>query len=221
MTELTPGSRRKLLRHIREGYSVIELSKEMGLWRKTINKMIEHDVEIGDEFDFSANARKHRLQQKHQKKIDIAKDRSFQNQMSKMRIIDIRESSAVLSTGKDIIAHWAAIHCLKPIDLTGKSRNRYIVKVRQMAMYEMRRQLQYSFPMIGRMFGGRDHTTVLHAYGKMSEQFNRGPAQPIEPIAENVLKCLSDGKRALTIARDLGMPNSTVRTLVTAFERAA
>lgn len=49
-------------------------------------------------------------------------------------------------------------------DLKSPTRNRKIVKARQIAMYEIRRQRpDMSLPAIGRWFGGRDHTTALHS----------------------------------------------------------
>ena len=221
MTELTPGSRRKLLRHIREGFTVLELAKEMGLWRRTVNKLINDDIEIGDEFDFSHSARKARMRRKQQFKIDTAKDRITDNELRKMRILEIREATSSFKSGKDIMEHWAAIHDLKVADLTGSSRNSYISEVRQMAMYEIRRQLQYSLPQIGRMFGGRDHTTVLHAFNKICAKANNGPAQPLEPIAGTVLQKLANGGTAESIARSLGMKRQTVKTMVAAIGRAA
>ena len=53
-------------------------------------------------------------------------------------------------------------------DLTGKSRRRPLVIARQMAMYVTRELTDLSFPLIAREFGGRDHTTVMHAYDKIS-----------------------------------------------------
>lgn len=52
-------------------------------------------------------------------------------------------------------------------DLQGPSRRRPLVTARQIAMYVMRNQTDYSFPMIAREFGGRDHTTVIHAVQKI------------------------------------------------------
>ena len=53
-------------------------------------------------------------------------------------------------------------------DLTGKSRRRPLVITRQMAMYVTRQLTDLSFPVIAREFGGRDHTTVMHACDKIS-----------------------------------------------------
>jgi chromosomal replication initiator protein len=53
-------------------------------------------------------------------------------------------------------------------DLKGKSRRRPLVIARQMAMYVTRQLTDLSFPVIAREFGGRDHTTVMHACDKIS-----------------------------------------------------
>ncbi len=53
-------------------------------------------------------------------------------------------------------------------DLTGKSRRRPLVIARQIAMYVSRELTDLSFPMIAREFGGRDHTTVMHACDKIA-----------------------------------------------------
>ncbi len=53
-------------------------------------------------------------------------------------------------------------------ELVGKSRRRPLVSARQMAMYVARELTDLSFPLIAREFGGRDHTTVMHACDKIS-----------------------------------------------------
>jgi len=53
-------------------------------------------------------------------------------------------------------------------DLVGKSRSRPLVTARQISMYVFRQMTDFSYPAIGREFGGRDHTTVIHAVDKIS-----------------------------------------------------
>ena len=55
-------------------------------------------------------------------------------------------------------------------DLTGTSRSRNLVNARQIAMYLCRELTQLSLPRIGATFGGRDHTTVMHAERKIRSQ---------------------------------------------------
>jgi chromosomal replication initiator protein len=53
-------------------------------------------------------------------------------------------------------------------DLCGPSRRRPLVNARQMGMYVFRELTDFSYPAIAREFGGRDHTTVIHAVEKIS-----------------------------------------------------
>ena len=53
-------------------------------------------------------------------------------------------------------------------EITGKSRQRPLVTARQIAMYVFRELTDLSYPAIAREFGGRDHTTVIHAVEKIS-----------------------------------------------------
>lgn len=57
-------------------------------------------------------------------------------------------------------------------DLKGKKRIKQIVTPRQVAMYLSRELTINSLPKIGNEFGGRDHTTVMHAYEKIQEAIN-------------------------------------------------
>ena len=58
---------------------------------------------------------------------------------------------------------------IKVADMYSKKRTRNLARPRQMAMYLARELTDLSFPEIGQAFGGRDHTTVLHACGKIEE----------------------------------------------------
>ena len=55
-------------------------------------------------------------------------------------------------------------------DIIGKKRVKQIVVPRQIAMYLSRELTDYSLPKIGKEFGGKDHTTVLHAIDKIEEE---------------------------------------------------
>ena len=58
---------------------------------------------------------------------------------------------------------------LKISDLLSKRRSRSIARPRQVAMYLAKELTNHSLPEIGESFGGRDHTTVLHACRKVRE----------------------------------------------------
>ena len=54
-------------------------------------------------------------------------------------------------------------------NLSEKTRRKEVVKPRQIAMYLLRNDLNTSYPSIGRRFGQKDHTTVIHAYKKIDQ----------------------------------------------------
>lgn len=60
-------------------------------------------------------------------------------------------------------------------DIKTKRRNKTIVFPRQVAMYLSRELTDLSLPEIGAIFGGKDHTTVLHSYNKIKEDLNTSP----------------------------------------------
>ena len=68
-----------------------------------------------------------------------------------------------------IIAQTAAYFALSIDDLCGSSRSRVLVTARQIAMYLCRELTDLSLPKIGQQFGGRDHTTVMHADKKIRQ----------------------------------------------------
>lgn len=72
-------------------------------------------------------------------------------------------------TPAEVIAATAALFNLTPEDITGASRKRPVAIARQIAMYVVRELTELSYPEIGRAFGGKDHTTVMHAVGRVQE----------------------------------------------------
>ena len=59
---------------------------------------------------------------------------------------------------------------IKIDDLISKRRTRNVTVPRQLAMYLCREMTDWSLPKIGEIFGGRDHTTVIHAYEKVNRE---------------------------------------------------
>lgn len=77
------------------------------------------------------------------------------------------EDSAPEITATAIMAATADYFGLTVEDLCGSSRSRVLVTARQIAMYLCRELTDLSLPKIGAQFGGRDHTTVMHADRKI------------------------------------------------------
>jgi chromosomal replication initiator protein len=82
----------------------------------------------------------------------------------------ITDDEASQITASSVIAQTAAYFGLTIEDLCGTSRSRVLVTARQIAMYLCRELTDLSLPKIGQQFGGRDHTTVMHANKKITEQ---------------------------------------------------
>lgn len=70
---------------------------------------------------------------------------------------------------RQIIDTVSVYYNLPTDDLCGKCRKKEIVRPRQIAMYLLRKESSMSFPSIGEYFGGRDHTTAMHACQKIGK----------------------------------------------------
>jgi chromosomal replication initiator protein len=107
----------------------------------------------------------------------------------------IPDSEGSEITAAIIMASTAAYFGLSMEDLCGSSRSRVLVTARQIAMYLCRELTDMSLPKIGQQFGGRDHTTVMHAdrkirslmaerrsiYNQVTELTNRSSHTPGRP----------------------------------------
>lgn len=82
-------------------------------------------------------------------------------------IIPSSESAQI--TAPTIIGEVADYFQITPDELCGASRSRMLVNARQIAMYLCRELTELSLPQIGKQFGGRDHTTVMHADRKIRQ----------------------------------------------------
>lgn len=87
-------------------------------------------------------------------------------------------------TPKTIIKTVSEFYDVREEQLMDKSRKREIVKPRQVCMYLIREELKNSYPFIGDRFGGRDHTTVMHAVKKINKNLetDEGLAEEISLI---------------------------------------
>ncbi len=91
--------------------------------------------------------------------IDFARD----------ALSDLLAVQAKLVTIENIQKTVAEYFNIRLADLSGKSRSRSIARPRQIAMSIAKELTSKSLPEIGQAFGGRDHTTVLHACRKIAE----------------------------------------------------
>ncbi len=76
----------------------------------------------------------------------------------------------------DVLATLADFFDVSKEAVEEKSRRHEIVRIRMTIMYILREYAGMSFPSIGRLIGGRDHTTVIHAYNKTKKEVAEDPS---------------------------------------------
>lgn len=82
----------------------------------------------------------------------------------------ITPNEPIIITGDLILKKVAEYYRIRPEDFTSKKRTKQIAYPRQIAMYLCREMTNLSLPKIGELFGGRDHSTVIHACDKIAEE---------------------------------------------------
>ncbi|MGH2484417.1 MAG: chromosomal replication initiator protein DnaA [Ktedonobacterales bacterium] len=83
----------------------------------------------------------------------------------------------------EVLAAVADYYRMSTEDLCGKQRDKHIVVPRQIAMYLMRQETDASLLEVGQALGGRDHSTVLHGYEKISREVNENTTLRKEVLA--------------------------------------
>lgn len=76
-------------------------------------------------------------------------------------------------TAEKIVKIIANFYGIKLEELLGKKRNKELVYPRQIAMYLLRHELNYSYPHIGKELGGKDHTTIIHGSEKIEKEITK------------------------------------------------
>ena len=92
-------------------------------------------------------------------------------ELAQQQLADLLADSQIRPrTDRELLDEMAANLGFSVDELCGKSRQRPLVTARQIAMYLFRDLTDLSYPSIARLFGGRDHTTVIHAVEKIQRQ---------------------------------------------------
>jgi len=94
-----------------------------------------------------------------------------------------------LVTIENIQKTVADYYKIKVADILSKKRSRSVARPRQMAMAMAKELTNHSLPEIGNAFGGKDHTTVLHAVRKIDELRNEN--HDIKEDYKNLIRTLS------------------------------
>jgi len=99
-------------------------------------------------------------------------DRAINLDMTQEVLSDLLRANDRRVTIDEIQRKVAEHFTLKMSDLLSERRARAVARPRQVAMYLCKKLTPRSLPEIGRKFGGRDHTTVMHAVKKIDELMN-------------------------------------------------
>ncbi|KKS90153.1 MAG: chromosomal replication initiator protein DnaA, partial [Parcubacteria group bacterium GW2011_GWF2_43_11] len=117
------------------------------------------------------------------------------NQSPSLAVAETLLKSVIFSPKKvtnaeKIIQAVSVFYSMKERDILTACRKKEIVKPRQVAMFLLRQELKSSFPFIGGKFGGKDHTTAIHAYNKISKEIESSEnlAEEINLIREQIYR---------------------------------
>ena len=95
--------------------------------------------------------------------------------LTKIILKDLAKDRVKLITVPQIIRHVAEEYGITAQDLNTKRRDKNIVLPRQIAIYLSRELTDFSLPEIGKLFGGKNHTTILHSYNKIKDEMAKAP----------------------------------------------
>jgi chromosomal replication initiator protein len=99
----------------------------------------------------------------------------------------LQQPSGVISS-KKVLRVVATYFNLEESDLLGSKRIKELVYPRQLIMYFLRDKLRQSFPQIGEILGGKDHTTIMYGVTKIENQKKKDPT--VEKDIKNILNLL-------------------------------
>lgn len=105
-------------------------------------------------------------QEIYQKQIDLALVMEVLQE-------NINNSKTKNVSAEKIIKAVSSFYSVEKKEILGKRRYKELVHPRQVIMYLLRHELNYSFPRIGKELGGKDHTTIMHGVEKIAKQIKR------------------------------------------------
>ncbi|MGH9088705.1 MAG: chromosomal replication initiator protein DnaA [Acidimicrobiales bacterium] len=164
-----------------------DLETRLAILRKKAEA--DHDDIPDDVLEFIATHVKSNIRELEGALIRVTAFASLSREPISMELAE-RVLSDIVSSGETrritpqmILDATAANYGFTIDALCGPSRTRPLVTARQVAMYLVRNLTDYSYPAIARVFGGRDHTTVIHAVDKITTQM-RERRQLYEQVTE-------------------------------------
>lgn len=161
-----------------------------------INKAIQENIYLGnDEAMFMAQKLRSNVRELEGalKKV-VAHARFMGSEITiplvKDALKDLLAIQSKLVSVDNIQRTVAEYYKIKMADMISKRRNRSVARPRQMAMCLSKELTNHSLPEIGTMYGGRDHTTVLHACRTINDL--RQSSSDLEEDYQNLLRSLSN-----------------------------
>ena len=101
---------------------------------------------------------------------DLNKKEPTQQMVEQALSAIIESSKKPCVQNKNVLETVAEFYEVDKEALIKKGRKKEVVRPRQIAMYLLRKEMNMSYPGIGKYFSGRDHTTALHAYEKVNRE---------------------------------------------------
>ncbi len=101
--------------------------------------------------------------------------------VAKKLLKNIISPSPKISTFKKILKIVAEFYDVKEEEILSNLRRKEVLKPRHIIMYLLRNEMNYSYPAIAQKFGGKDHTTVIHACEKIKKELLKN-----EELAEEI-----------------------------------
>ncbi|HPJ11895.1 MAG TPA: chromosomal replication initiator protein DnaA [Caldisericia bacterium] len=159
------------------------------------NKDKAEQYDLPDEvLDFIASQQFNNIRQLEGSLIRVASYSSMQNiqnvtvDFAKETLKNFLPLSYKKFTPEEIKVIVADFYNTKPQILESKRRSKDVAVPRQVAIYLIREMTNYSLPVIGRYFGGRDHSTIIHSYEKIKSEMKVDPKLKNE--VEEIIKKL-------------------------------
>ena len=119
---------------------------------------------------------------------DLLGDKAADDAVSRAIKDMLKKSNEYVPTPEAIIDYICKFYNIDEQIIRGQQRQRDAVNGRQIAMYLIRRMTNLSLVDIGKEFGGRDHTTVLHSLEKVEQRMKKEPAfaETVKEITTNI-----------------------------------
>jgi chromosomal replication initiator protein len=146
------------------------------LSRKSEEKLLDLDTEMIEYIAQNIESNIRELEgalNKIKTHLDIYQKPLSLNLITEILQENINNSRTKNISGDKIIKAVSSFFSIEKKEILGKRRYKELVYPRQIIMYLLRNELNYSFPRIGKELGGKDHTTIMHGVEKIAKQIKR------------------------------------------------